>query len=128
MLKKNLSYDRAQDLIHGFTDDGNERTSTIADRALVVLLSGVSRRWVQPVAYTIGHTSTPSTVIRNLLVSLIEQLKDIGVTVKAVICDQGASNISLANQLGVSMAQPFFSYEMRGTRRTAKTDRTRHEM
>lgn len=89
-------------------DDGSERTSTIADRALVVLLSGVSRKWVQPVAYTIGHTSTPSTVIRNLLFSLIEQLKDIGVTVKALICGQGASNVSLANQLGVSVAQPFF--------------------
>ncbi|XP_042143062.1 proteoglycan 4-like [Ixodes scapularis] len=108
VLKKNLSYDVSQDVVHGFTDDGYEQTSTIADRALVILLSGVSRRWVQPVAYTIGHTSTPSTVIRNLLISLTEQLQDIGITVKAVICDQGASNVSLANQLGVSVAQPFF--------------------
>lgn len=100
VLKKNLSYDVAPDVVLRFTDDGSERSSTIADRAMVVLLSGISRTWVQPVAYTIGHTLTPSSVIRNLLVSLIEQLKSIGITVKAVICDQGASNVSLANQLG----------------------------
>ncbi|XP_040068228.1 uncharacterized protein LOC120841401, partial [Ixodes scapularis] len=65
ILKKNLSYDVAQDVVLGFADDGVERTSSIADRAQVFLLSGVSRRWVQPVAYTIGHTSTPSSVTRN---------------------------------------------------------------
>ncbi|KAM7300921.1 uncharacterized protein ISCGN_016498 [Ixodes scapularis] len=108
ILKKNLSYDVAQDVVLGFADDGVERTSSIADRAQVFLLSGVSRRWVQPVAYTIGHTSTPSSVTRNLLMSLIEQLKDIGISIKAVVCDQGASNVSLAHQLGVSVEQPFF--------------------
>ncbi|KAM7313996.1 hypothetical protein ISCGN_003781 [Ixodes scapularis] len=43
VLKKNLAYDVTQDVVQGFTDDGIERTSTIADRALVVLLSGISK-------------------------------------------------------------------------------------
>ncbi|KAM7282946.1 uncharacterized protein ISCGN_000143 [Ixodes scapularis] len=111
VLKKNLTYDPAHDIIHGFTDDGVERTSTIADRALVVVLSGISRRWVQPLAYTVGHTSTPSSVIRSLLISLIRELKTVDFTVKAVVCDQGASNVSLANQLGVSADKPFFEVD-----------------
>lgn len=111
VLKKNLSYDVTHDIVHGFTDDGAERTSTIADRALVVLLSGISKKWVQPLTYTIGHTSTPSSVIRNLLVSLVQELKTAGFTVKAVVCDQGASNVFLANQLGVSVKKPFFEVE-----------------
>ncbi|XP_040357043.1 uncharacterized protein LOC115328397 isoform X5 [Ixodes scapularis] len=111
VLKKNLTYDSAHDIIHGFTDDGVERTSTIADRALVVVLSGISRRWVQPLAYTVGHTSTPSSVIRSLLISLIRELKTVDFTVKAVVCDQGASNVSLANQLGVSADKPFFEVD-----------------
>lgn len=65
-----MSYDVAQDVVHGFADDGVERTSTAADKALVVLLSRISRRRVQPVAYKIGHTSTPLSVIHNLLMSL----------------------------------------------------------
>ncbi|XP_054934481.1 uncharacterized protein [Dermacentor andersoni] len=98
-LKKNLHYDVARDVVHGFTDDGAHRTSTIADRAMAVLLAGVSKKWVQPVAFTIGHTSTPSSVMHNLLLSLIVELRCIHITVKAVICDQGSSNVSLANQL-----------------------------
>lgn len=108
VLKKYLSYDKAQDVVLGFRDDGSEWISTIANSAMAVLLTGISRKWVQPVTYTIWHTSTPSSVIRNLLVSLIEQLKGIGITVNAVICDQGASNVSLANQQGVCRAQPLF--------------------
>ncbi|KAH8037068.1 hypothetical protein HPB51_008492 [Rhipicephalus microplus] len=91
-LKKNLYYDASRDVVQGFTDDGTHRTSTIADRALVFLLVGVSRKWVQPVAFTIGHTSTPSSVMHNLLVSLILELRSINIAVKAVICDQGSSN------------------------------------
>lgn len=107
-LKKNLCYDAARDIVQGFTDDGTDRTSTIADRAMVVLLVGVSKKWVQPVAFTIGHTSTPSSVMHNLLVSLIVELRSINIAVKAVICDQGSSNVSLANQLRVTVAKPFF--------------------
>ncbi|XP_075727930.1 uncharacterized protein LOC142769029 isoform X1 [Rhipicephalus microplus] len=113
-LKKNLYYDASRDVVQGFTDDGTHRTSTIADRALVFLLVGVSRKWVQPVAFTIGHTSTPSSVMHNLLVSLILELRSINIAVKAVICDQGSSNVSLANQLKVTVAKPFF--EVNGER------------
>ncbi|XP_049268640.1 uncharacterized protein LOC119382012 isoform X2 [Rhipicephalus sanguineus] len=107
-LKKNLYYDATRDIVQGFTDDGTHRTSTIADRAMVVLLVGVSKKWVQPVAISIGHTSTPSSVMHNLLVSLIVELRSINIAVKAVICDQGSSNVSLANQLRVTVAKPFF--------------------
>lgn len=44
VMKKSLSYDVAQDVVLGFTDDGSEQTSTIADRAMVVLLSGIFRK------------------------------------------------------------------------------------
>lgn len=40
-LKKSLSNDTGQDIVHGFVDNGMERSSNIADRAMVVLLTGV---------------------------------------------------------------------------------------
>lgn len=112
VLKKNLAYDAGHDIVCGFADDGTERSSNIADRAMVVLLAGISRRWVQPVAFTIGHTAAP--VVRDLLISLVELLKDVNITVKAVVCDQGSSNVSLAYQLGVTTEKAFF--EVRGER------------
>lgn len=66
---------------------------------------------MQLLAYTIGHASTPSSVIRNLLISLIQELKTVGFTVKAVVCDQGSSIVCLANQLGMSVQKPFFEVE-----------------
>lgn len=108
ILKKNLSYDAGQDVVHGFVDDGMERSSTIADRALVVLLAGVSKRWVQPVAFTVGHTLTSASIMAKLLNSIIMQLKAVQIIVKAVVCDQGTSNVSLAQQLGITVEKPFF--------------------
>ncbi|XP_049516658.1 uncharacterized protein LOC119437561 isoform X2 [Dermacentor silvarum] len=107
-LKKNLSYDAGQDIVHGFVDDGIERSSNMADRAMVVLLAGISKRWVQPVAFTIGHIWTSASIMDKLLFSIIEQLKAVRITVKAVICDQGTSNVSLAQQLGITIEKPFF--------------------
>lgn len=59
VLKKDLSYDITQAVVQGFTGDGIERTPTIADKAMVVLLYAISKTWVQPVAYTTGHISRP---------------------------------------------------------------------
>uniref|UniRef100_A0A131YK61 Transposase n=1 Tax=Rhipicephalus appendiculatus TaxID=34631 RepID=A0A131YK61_RHIAP len=67
VILKKLSYDVTQDLVQGFADDGTARTPDIADRAMVVLLAGVPRRWVQPIAFTIGHVSTPGSVTKDLL-------------------------------------------------------------
>ncbi|XP_070381046.1 uncharacterized protein [Dermacentor albipictus] len=107
-LKKNLSYDAGEDIVHGFADDGIERSSSIADRAMVVLLAGISKRWVQPVAFTIGHVLTWANVIDKLLISIIEELKAVRIVVKAVICDQGTSNVSLAQKLGITIGKPYF--------------------
>lgn len=77
MLKKNLTYDATQDLVEVFTENGAEHTSTIVDQAMVVLLSGIHKRWVQPVPYTIGHASTPLSELCYLIMCLIKQLKEI---------------------------------------------------
>ncbi|KAM7308975.1 hypothetical protein ISCGN_012606 [Ixodes scapularis] len=63
VLKKNLAYDVTQDVVQGFTDDGIERTSTIADRALVVLLSGISKS--HPVLDSAAHLRG-SELVRRL--------------------------------------------------------------
>lgn len=78
---------------------------------MVVLLSGISKRWVQPVAYTVAYASASFSHLHNLLMSLLKQLQEIGISIKALICDQGASNVSLSRQLGVSVGKPFFTID-----------------
>lgn len=62
-----------------------------------------------------GLHSRPCLDIIVTPVKLIDvafkQLQEIGILIKALICDQGASNVSLSRQLGVSMMKPFFTVD-----------------
>lgn len=46
-------------------------------------------------------------VVRGLLNSIVEFLKDVNITVKEVVCDQGTSKVTLAYQLGVTTEKAF---------------------
>lgn len=51
-IKKHLSYNKKADIIEGFQDHGLQgRTHEVANKALVFMLSGLRRKWKQPVAY-----------------------------------------------------------------------------
>ncbi|XP_042149667.1 uncharacterized protein LOC121837877 [Ixodes scapularis] len=113
-LRRHLQYDIAHDVVIGFEDDGTRRTKDVGSTALVILLAGIVRNWVQPVAFAISKRQTNSSAIRTLLIGIIEQLQEAGITVKAVICDQGTNNVSLAGLLNVSTDEPFF--EVKGTK------------
>ncbi|XP_077494730.1 uncharacterized protein LOC144105484 isoform X1 [Amblyomma americanum] len=107
-LKKNLMYDQSKDIVIGFTDDGNTRTSRVANIALVMAVSGISRSWMQPVAFAASHNATSVLAMRKLLLDLIQQLQTKGLLVKAVICDQGSNNVSLSRMLIHSIHEPYF--------------------
>lgn len=107
-LKENLQYNPKNDLVLGYSDNGEERTAGVANTALVILLAGISKSWVQPVAFTVARTKTSAETIEKLVITLIKQLQQGQLFVKGVICDQGASNVVLAGRLNVTPAEPFF--------------------
>lgn len=107
-LSQMLQYDVAKDEVMGYEDDGKKRTPRISNVAMVVLLSGISRAWVQPIAYAISHNSTPADTIKVLLQEIITKLQTVDIWVKAVICDQGANNVSVATRLNITPEQPYF--------------------
>lgn len=45
-LKENLFYDSKSDIVHGFADNGKERTADVANSGLVVMLAGISKSWL----------------------------------------------------------------------------------
>lgn len=112
-LKEHLQYDAKHDIVMGFSDDGRQRTPAVANSALLILVAGISKTWIQPVAYTVSRTKTPADTLHHLIITLIKQLQGARLFVKALICDQGGSNITLANKLGVTPEEPFFVLEGR---------------
>ncbi|XP_042143896.1 uncharacterized protein LOC121834216 [Ixodes scapularis] len=110
-LRPNLQYDKGNDVVIGFSDDGLERTTEVANTAFVALLSGISKPWVQPLAFAVAKTTLRAEKMRELLQTLIRQLNEIQLYVKAVVCDQGSSNVKLSEQLEVTQEEPFFEVD-----------------
>lgn len=108
LLKHNLYFDQRKDLVHGFADNGTERSPDVATSALVVLLAGLSKQWIQPIAIAIVSKKLSPADLRCLLLDIIQNLRSGEVLVKVLICDQGGSNRTINSKLGVTLDRPFF--------------------
>lgn len=62
VLKKNLTYDPAHDVVHGFTDDGVERTSTLQIEPWLLCCLKFPGGAFSPLRYWSVHTSITSSV------------------------------------------------------------------
>lgn len=80
----------------------------MANTAFVALLSGLSASWIQFLAFAVAKTKLPAEIIRRLLLALIEELRECQLFVKAVVCDQGTSNVQLFDLLNLTQQNPFF--------------------
>lgn len=73
-----------------------------ANHALVFMLGGISTRWKQTVAFHYTNLQTDGTVFRNIVLDIIHRAAAIGLHVKAVTCDMGASNRAMWRSFGVT--------------------------
>jgi len=48
------------------------------------------------------------TILNKLIISTVEQLLEVGLYIKAVVCDQGTNNQAAYKDLGMSKENPFF--------------------
>ena len=92
-IKKTIDYDNSSDQILGPNSSSN-----------VVLVRGIGGKSFKiPVWYRFGYNLT-----KDELLTIINKLNDIGLTVVSTTCDMGPSNRGLAKSLGVSKDQPYF--------------------
>ncbi|XP_035824336.1 uncharacterized protein LOC101846722 isoform X1 [Aplysia californica] len=107
-LKHGIKYDQTNDEVEGFEDFGATGGSKLhADHTLVFMVRGLSTNWKQPIPDVLSRGPTKSAILQ----SVIHNIKQIGLTPKIVICDQGTNNRSIMKRLGVTTAQPFFHLE-----------------
>lgn len=107
-LKSALSYDTSRDVIVGFEDYGHLGTGKeLANSALVFMVKGICSKWKQPIGYFLAHNTTSADKLKLLVLNAIEKLANIGLSVRVVICDQGATNQQMFRFFGVSVDQPF---------------------
>jgi len=105
-LKKELSYNKATDLVEGLVELP-EKKSDACNQALVFLLRGITVNWKQPVGFFFSSNSAPSLVLHDLLLVLLQRVFAVGLMPVVIICDQAAANRALFGGLGVTVDKPY---------------------
>ena len=111
-LKRNLQYDRYNDLIVGYEDMGtNEsRCNKPATSALVFMLRGLSTNWNQPSGYVFTSSACKVTHVQNLIQNCLNKCEQFGIDVKVILSDHGPNFQQLANILGITTVKPYFTF------------------
>ena len=107
-IKEGLSYDQGRDVIEGFAE-GLERTHQLANHAIAFMVRGVIEKWKQCFGYFLSCGAMPGGEIKELVFQAIRKLRSIGLTVLALISDQGTNNQNLfETNLKMTREKPYF--------------------
>ena len=87
--------------------DHSEGTKNLANQALVFLVRGIASKWKQPLGYFLANGATAGDKQKVFLMDCLQKLKDVGLIVKGVICDQGSNNRKMYSLLGVTEDKPY---------------------
>lgn len=109
-IKEGLSYNVEEDNVEGLEDFGNQRTSFAANHATVFMARGLLEPWKQAVGYFLSSGPINGNLLKCLLSQCVDKLIQIGLKVKAVICDQGSNNRKAIEGLGVTESRPYFCH------------------
>ena len=112
-LRTGFSYDSQTDKIHGYEDDGEERTTRKVKSALCVMVVGITRRWKYPLAFFLTDTVMKSSSVCDVIERSIGALEDQGFIVKGFTTDQGSNLVRAFNLLGYTSSNP--SIHLRGS-------------
>lgn len=103
-LKQHLDYNPHRDVVYGIKADKP------MNQVLVFVIRGIATKWKQPIAYFFANSCVPSKDVATMLQEALVKIKSTGLNVRAVVCDQGPTNISALKLLGFSRDKPYTPY------------------
>ncbi len=102
-IESKIEWDKALDQLTGYVN--LPRHSGKANHALVFMLSGISTRWKQVVAYYYTGSSTNGSVLKDIILSIITKAEHICLNVTTVTSDMGAANQKMWSSFGISVTK-----------------------
>ncbi|CAG4957376.1 unnamed protein product [Colias eurytheme] len=104
-----LEFNEKHDQIEGFEDYGKgHRTDKKAKSVLVFVARGLYVKWKIPLAYFLAHTNVKTEHLKNIIKSVLQKCMESGLLPKAIVCDQGTTNVSALKGMGVNADTPYF--------------------
>jgi len=55
---------------------------------------GVYTSWKIPIAYFLAHSAVKHDILKTLIIDVLQELLNVGLFPKLIICDQGTNNQS----------------------------------
>lgn len=108
-IKANLFYNVSRDVVVGFENLGNKRSTNIATSVLVTMVRGISHNWKQPISYFLTKNAVNVEDLEDIIVKTIRKLKGIGLNVLAVTSDQGPNFYKLVKTcFELTFEKPYF--------------------
>lgn len=98
-ITANLSYDKHNDYIKGWCDDGKNREKLFADHVLVFMVRGIFKKYKQPIAYSFCRGTTKTESLKEQIKIVLKKILTTGLKVVATTCDQGSTNMAAINSL-----------------------------
>lgn len=81
-IQPNLFFNEASDFVEGFQDMGaDERAAIFADKVLVFMARGISKKWKQPLAYYFSEGSMKADFLMNRLKIIVRKVRECGLKV-----------------------------------------------
>lgn len=110
-IKSELVYNIYSDQIDGFVDYGTERVDKMGKIVCCFMIRSIISNWKFVISYFVSSEPIKSEKLFLLINQNLDKCKDLGVKIRAIICDQGSSNRKCYKMLGMSIHRPFFEYD-----------------
>ena len=112
-IKSSLSYNTKNDAVDGFENLGDfgENKKEYASMAMVIEVHGVYSKWKQPLGYLLSNGPCSADVLRNCALHALDELRKIGLNVRAMISDLGTCNQSMFRTImNITAEKPYFRH------------------
>ena len=105
-----MSYNEIHDEIQGYQDYGYKRTPSLAQTVCVFMVRGLFSQWKFVLKYYAANTNISGSELKRMLYENLNISTAAGLTISAIICDQGSNNRKCFKSLNVSIDHPYFFY------------------
>ena len=111
-LKSQIVFDKHIDKILGYTD-----RNSLANHALVFMVRGLHAKWKQAVAFHFTHNTVSTPDLAVMITECIQKVSLVGLSIRCVVCDQGATNVAALKSLGFTTELPQISVSLNNENR-----------
>lgn len=116
-IKPGISYQYSSDTLHGFADDGqknedeNNDLNNPANEAIMLMVRSMTSNYKQVIGHFLARSSLGYEKQSKIVCEAVGLLTDAGYHPVLLIMDQHATNIKMAEHLGVSGDTPYFEID-----------------